>query len=42
MKENFVKPVMEVVTFEAEDIIQTSGCTKDGCLLNCKNKDIVG
>lgn len=39
MKEKFAKPEIEIVTFEAEDIIQTSGCTKDGCLLNCTNKD---
>lgn len=30
MKEEYVKPVMEVVSFEAEDIIMTSGNIDDG------------
>ena len=41
MKENFVKPLMEVVTFNAEDIIQTSGCQGD-CGLVCVNKCTTG
>ena len=36
MKEKFLKPVMEVVTFSAEDVIQTSGCVGD-CSWQCLN-----
>lgn len=34
MKEIFLKPEMEVITFHEEDIITTSGCGKD-CPRNC-------
>ena len=34
MKERFLKPEMEVITFHGEDIITTSGCGKD-CPTNC-------
>lgn len=34
MKEKFLKPEMEVITFNGEDIITTSGCGKD-CPTNC-------
>ena len=31
MKEKFKKPVMEVIEFDAEDIICNSSCVIDGC-----------
>ena len=38
VREKFDKPEMEMVTFDAEDIIMTSGCTQD-CGWNCTNDD---
>ena len=35
MKREFKKPTLEVVEFNAEDVIQTSGCTSDGCSNFC-------
>lgn len=29
--EKYLKAEMEIVEFEAEDIIETSGCAADGC-----------
>ncbi len=34
MKERFAKPTLEVVTFDAEDVIVTSGCSGN-CLVVC-------
>lgn len=36
MKERFLKPEMEVITFSGEDIITTSGCSGD-CGAICTN-----
>lgn len=37
MKEMFEKPVMEMIEFDAEDIIITSGCNDDACDFVCTN-----
>ena len=37
MKERFAKPTLEVVTFDAEDVIVTSGCSLVDCNDVCYN-----
>ncbi len=37
VNEKFERPEMEVIRFNAEDVIATSGqCTSDDCILICK------
>ena len=39
--EKYLKAEMEVVTFEAEDVIATSGCASD-CSADCKTESFDG
>ena len=40
MKVKFEKPVLEIVRFDTEDIIQTSGCRGD-CVKVCERHCII-